>query len=68
MCAASVPAAERIDRSYLGKTLRLTLLAPDIVESILEGRQPFVLSLPDLLESVPSLWDEQRPSIRETGE
>ena len=32
-------AAERIDRGYLGRVLRLTLLAPDIVEAILGGRQ-----------------------------
>jgi hypothetical protein len=29
-----MPDAERIDRSYLGRVLRLTLLAPDIVEAI----------------------------------
>jgi hypothetical protein len=32
--------AEKIDRSYLGEMLRLTLLAPIIVEAILDGRQP----------------------------
>ena len=31
--------AERIERGYLGSILRLTLLAPDIVEAILDGRQ-----------------------------
>lgn len=31
-------AAERIDRGYLGRVLQLTLLAPDIVEAILDGR------------------------------
>ena len=64
---AELAAAEKIDRSYLGKTLRLTLLAPDIVEAILDGRQPCALALPALLESVPSLWDEQRSSIAETA-
>ncbi|HWX47808.1 MAG TPA: hypothetical protein VNZ61_07135 [Roseomonas sp.] len=33
-------AAEKIDRSYLGKMLRLTLLDPDLIEAILDGRQP----------------------------
>ena len=32
--------AEKIDRGYLGRILLLTLLAPDIVEAILDGKQP----------------------------
>ena len=32
--------AEKINESYVGRVLRLTLLAPDIVEAILDGRQP----------------------------
>ncbi|GGC67649.1 hypothetical protein GCM10011504_52020 [Siccirubricoccus deserti] len=55
--------AEKIDRGYLGKMLRLTLLAPDIVEAILDGRQPSHIGLPALLRSVPSMWDEQRSMI-----
>jgi hypothetical protein len=43
-------AAERIDRGYLGRVLRLTLLAPDIAEAILDGRQPPELGLPALLK------------------
>ena len=46
--------AERIDRGYLGRVLRLTLLAPDIVEAILDGRQPDGLGLPRLIEPIPS--------------
>jgi hypothetical protein len=33
-------AAEKINESYVDRILRLTLLAPDIVEAILNGRQP----------------------------
>jgi len=51
---AELAAAEKIDRSFLGKTLRLTLLAPDIVEAILDGRQPLATGLPILTESMPS--------------
>jgi hypothetical protein len=40
--------------------LRLTLLAPDIVEAILDGRQPPELQLDDLLDGFPLEWDEQR--------
>ncbi len=32
--------AERLERGYLGTLLRLTLLAPDIIEAILDGRRP----------------------------
>jgi hypothetical protein len=32
--------AEKLDRGYLGRILMLTLLAPDIVEAILDGLQP----------------------------
>jgi hypothetical protein len=55
--------AEKIDRGYLGKMLRLTLLTPDIVEAILDGRQPPDLGLPALLEVVPSEWHQQRIGI-----
>jgi hypothetical protein len=60
---AELAAAERIDRSYLGKMLRLTLLAPDIVEAILDGRQSAGLALPALLQRLPKIWDEQRVAI-----
>ena len=33
-----IAAAEKINESYVGRVLRLTLLAPDIVEAILDGR------------------------------
>ncbi|MDQ1451117.1 MAG: hypothetical protein QOK38_983 [Acidobacteriaceae bacterium] len=32
--------AEKTNSSYVGRLLRLTLLAPEIVEAILDGRQP----------------------------
>jgi hypothetical protein len=53
-------AAERIERGYLGTLLRLTLLASDIIESILNGRAAADLSLPRLLEPFPTDWAEQR--------
>jgi hypothetical protein len=53
-------AAERIERGYLGGLLRLTLLAPDIVEAVLDGQQPADLALPALLEPFPVDWEQQR--------
>ena len=57
---AELAAAEKIDRSYLGAVLRLTLLAPDIVETILDGRQPPGLGLPKLMEPFVFEWSRQR--------
>ena len=42
---AEIAAAERINESYVDRVLRLTLLAPGIVEAILGARQPGVLRI-----------------------
>jgi hypothetical protein len=57
---SEIAAAEKIDRGYVGSILRLTLLAPDIIEAILDGRQPEGLGLPTLLKPFPLEWDRQR--------
>ncbi len=56
-------AAERVDRGYLGRVLQLTLLAPDIVDAILNGRQPIGLGLPKLMEPFLLEWVRQRESL-----
>ena len=48
-----------MDNSYVARLLRLTLLAPDIIEAILEGTEPDGLSLEKLYRA-PAAWDEQR--------
>lgn len=55
--------AEKINQSYLCRVLRLTLLAPDIVEAILDGRQPAGLQMDDLLKPMPQEWVAQRRPI-----
>ena len=50
---SEMAAGEKIERGYLGTLLRLTLLAPELVEAILNGRQPEGVTLPRLLEGVP---------------
>src|SRR4029079_18800122 len=50
---AEIAGAEKINESYVGRVLRLTLLAPDIVELVLAGRQPTALQLEDLLRRFP---------------
>jgi len=57
--------AQAINESYLGRVLRLTLLAPKIVEAILEGRQPATLELGDLLQQFPIQWDRQLGDLTE---
>ena len=45
-----VAQAKGVAPSYVSRVLRLTLLAPEIVKAILDGRQPAELQLDDLLE------------------
>jgi hypothetical protein len=56
---SKMAAAERLERGYLGSLLRLTLLAPDIVSAILDGRQPRGLTCAVLAGGVPVGWDAQ---------
>jgi hypothetical protein len=55
-------AAEKINASYLCRVLRLTLLAPEIVEAVLDGRQGEGMTLPDLMAGVALEWGRQRQS------
>ncbi|MGV8997279.1 MAG: hypothetical protein ACOH12_10080 [Parvibaculaceae bacterium] len=56
-------AAEKISPTYLGRVLRLTLLAPEIIEAILAGKQPARLTMVELMEALPVVWAEQRPML-----
>jgi site-specific DNA recombinase len=49
-----------LTEAYVRRILRLAFLAPDIVESIAEGRQPRGLTLQRLLAPVPLAWPDQR--------
>ena len=50
----------KVSKAYVTRTLRLTNLAPDIIEAILLGREHSGLSLGMLTKPLPLLWDEQR--------
>jgi len=51
---------ERVNRGYLSRVLRLTLLAPDGVEAILDRGQPDGTRLEDLLDGFPREGEGQR--------
>ncbi|MBA4492119.1 hypothetical protein [Paracoccus sp. S1E-3] len=60
---AELAAREGIAAPYLTRVLRLAQLAPDLVESILDGRQPRGLTLESLREALPEGWAEQRRAL-----
>ena len=61
--SAELAKAEKVNDSYLSRILRLTLLAPDIIEAILAGRQASTLQLDDLLRPLPAEWERQRSEL-----
>jgi site-specific DNA recombinase len=52
-----------LDEVYVGRILRCAFLAPDIVEAILDGRQPESLTLDRLQKEVPMSWTTQRRQL-----
>jgi hypothetical protein len=61
---AELAQCERIALSYMTRVLRLTLLAPDMVETILDGRQGSEVTLARLLEPFPMEWEKQPDHCR----
>jgi hypothetical protein len=55
--------AEKINEAYVGRVLRLTLLAPEVVELILNGRQLLALQLEALMALFPLEWTAQRAAF-----
>jgi hypothetical protein len=55
--------AKGLAPSYVSGILRLTLLAPDIVEAILDGRQPAELQLDELMGGIPLEWGQQAARV-----
>jgi hypothetical protein len=61
--SAELAKGEKVNASYLSRILRLTLIAPDIIEAVLAGLQPSTLQLDDLLEPMPAVWACQRGEL-----
>jgi hypothetical protein len=58
---------EGVTDAYVCRLLPLTCLAPDIVEAILDGRQPQRLRLAEMLGNGPLAWEEQRHAWSSPG-
>jgi len=58
---------EKLGFSYMTRVLRLSLLAPEIAEAILEGRQPTEITLSSLLEPFPVEWNAHILQLRKTS-
>ncbi len=52
--------AENINSSYVSRVLRMTLLAPEIVEAILTGQQPEGLTMARAMQPFPVEWERQK--------
>ncbi len=61
--AGEIGEAEGVIRSFVNRLLQLTLLAPDIQEAILEGRQPRAMQLEELTDALPTEWEKQRKAL-----
>jgi hypothetical protein len=62
-CLDEIAKAERIGASFVSRIIRMSLLAPDIVDAILAGRQPAYLTLTQLMAPFPIDWEGQRPFL-----
>jgi hypothetical protein len=67
MLVSEIGDAENISKSYVSRILRLALLAPSIVEEILDGRADHLLMLQRLERPLPANWREQRRAFRYAG-
>ena len=56
---AELAEQEGIASSYMTRVLRLTPLAPDLVEAILDGKQGPEVTLAQVLKQFPEDWEEQ---------
>lgn len=56
---AELAAHEGIAPSYMTRLLRMTLLAPEVVQTILDGRQGTEMTLARILEPFPIEWEDQ---------
>jgi hypothetical protein len=54
----------KLDQSYVARTIRLASLAPGIIETILDGKEPEGVGLSLLRQDLPLLWEDQQHEFR----
>jgi site-specific DNA recombinase len=59
----SIASMTELDERYVSRILQCACLAPDIVESVLDGRQPPNLAIDDLVSGLPLGWAAQRQKL-----
>lgn len=64
---AEIAADEQINESYVSRLLRLTLLAPDIIEAVIGQHHSSTMTLATLMRPLPIAWEEQRLTLRTRG-
>lgn len=52
-----------LDAAYVARVMRLTLLSPEIVKTIMEGNEPSSLTYRELAKPFPVLWEEQKAAL-----
>lgn len=56
---------EGLDQATVNESMRLTLIAPEIIQSILNGTHPYGLTLQWLTtNTIPCVWEEQREKFQ----
>ena len=53
----------QLNDAHVRRILRFGYLAPDIVEAIIEGRQPRSMTVKRLLQGIPCVWSDQRAAF-----
>lgn len=64
---AELAEREGIAFTYMARLMRLSLISPEIVDAIMEGRQPANVTLADLKGPFPPDWKQQRAQWMEGG-
>jgi hypothetical protein len=60
---AEIAQGHGLSEAHVRRLLRFAYLAPDIVEAIVEGRQPRTLTVKLLLQGIPLDWSDQRAAF-----
>ena len=60
---AEIAQRHGLSKPHVRRLLRFAYLAPDIVEAIVEGRQPRTLTVKLLLQGIPLDWSDQRTAF-----